>query len=365
MSVMLHLVSPLSAGLFHGAIMESSPSAFQYQDYVAQKLTYGDKFVSYANCSVDPASSKKNDPAAVMRCLRAMPAKEAFDVGEKAASDATAGLFDRILEGGRLEDALAMEWAPVVDFDLAGNKKDDLQMPAGKFHKVPLLVGTNQDEAATFIYAGLNKKVPEAVFGPLMKVIFGEADGEKVVKFYSKMEPQWNDMRDSFSQVLTDYWFKCSSAKVAGLLAKAGVETYMYRFSHLSSFHQVYAGFLPDICQSRVCHGTEMAFVFHATLPNNVTFTEPELAMSKQMARYWTNFIGTGNPNTPLGAGIEVVGSAAAAESVGVQWPQFNVSTRVNIRLDLPIVVESTKDGSAAPPAGVCNFFDSEVGYNH
>ena len=111
MSVMLHLVSPLSAGLFHGAIMESSPSAFQYQDYVAQKLTYGDKFVSYANCSADPASSKKNDPAAVMRCLRAMPAKEAFDVGEKAASDATAGLFDRILEGGRLEDALAMEWA--------------------------------------------------------------------------------------------------------------------------------------------------------------------------------------------------------------------------------------------------------------
>ena len=40
---------------------------------------------------------------------------QAIDFGEKAAGSSTEGIIDRIIEGGHIEDAFAMQWAPVVD----------------------------------------------------------------------------------------------------------------------------------------------------------------------------------------------------------------------------------------------------------
>ena len=43
---------------------------------------------------------------------------------------------------------------------------------------IQVLLGTNQDEAATFVYDGV-PRLPEALFRPLMGAIFGK-DGPKV-----------------------------------------------------------------------------------------------------------------------------------------------------------------------------------------
>ena len=371
---------------------ESSPSSFQYQDYAAQAATFGKDYAKLSNCTHDGAGAGADpDPAAVMKCLRALPAKEAFALGEQASGSAAEGILDRILEGGRVEDALAMEWSPVVDGELSASSPLDaamaagagaVQLPAqplqlfeaGAFRSVPLLVGTNQDEAATFIYAGLPKKVPELLFEPLMKVIFGKTDGPKVVAFYAALAKadDWTDMRDSFSQVLTDYWFKCGSAHVAGLMADkqaavhAAHSTYMYRFAHLSSFAPVFAADgLPKVCESRVCHGTELPYVFHSSLPGNYSFNESELGLSRAMVAYWTQFARAGNPNAPAGNRSNDDGSSSSYRGNStVDWPSFSTAARRNLRLAIPIVAESTTDGSGAPPQEVCAFFDS-IGYNH
>jgi hypothetical protein len=40
--------------------------------------------------------------------------------------------------------------------------------PSAHHRSSPILAGTNQDEAATFVYAGLNEKVPEVAFDPVV-----------------------------------------------------------------------------------------------------------------------------------------------------------------------------------------------------
>lgn len=47
MSVGIHLVSPKSEGLFHRAIMESNPAAFQFQAKEAQEITFATTLVRY------------------------------------------------------------------------------------------------------------------------------------------------------------------------------------------------------------------------------------------------------------------------------------------------------------------------------
>ena len=59
----------------------------------------------------------------------------------------------------------------------------------------------------------------------------------------------------------------------------------------------------------------------------------------------------------------------AAADTGGVHWPLFNGTDRLNMRLGTDVGVESTTTGQKGPlvlpTAGVCDFFDNTVGYQH
>lgn len=75
MSVAVHLVSPLSAGLFHRAILESNVAAFQYQQAKVQQETFGHKFSKLAGC----------ERLSNLSCLRNLTAKDAIRLGEQAS----------------------------------------------------------------------------------------------------------------------------------------------------------------------------------------------------------------------------------------------------------------------------------------
>ena len=183
-----------------------------------------------------------------------------------------------------------------------------------------------------------------------------------MVEFYANLERNWTDARDSLSEVLTDYWFKCASGRIAGAVAAGGSEAYVYRYDHLDSFSAIFAtvGGLPEICITRVCHATELPFSFH-NVALNYTFTPAEVVLSDAMVGYWTAFARTGDPNPKR--------DPASASSIppSPKWPAFERSRRENLRLAIPISVESTKGlqpGGLDTP-GVCEFFDNVVGYNH
>jgi acetylcholinesterase/cholinesterase len=345
MSVSIHLVSPNSAGLFHRAIMESNVAAFRYTKAENQYLSFGREFASLSGCV------QSN-----LTCLRALDAKDAIRFGEKAAGNVGSDIIARILEGGHVEDAFAMQWSPVVD--PGGGDLPDLPLhlfTSGKFNKVPVLLGTNQDEGATFVYAGVDTWLPEFLFPYTMDAIFGK-DASLVLDFYQEAAKTWHDTRDSLSYVLTDYWFKCSGNYIAKLVDAAGLNAFVYRFEHILSFPGLFPTFgLPTVCENRTCHATELPFVFHQHL--NYTLTADEEALSRDFVSYWTAFARTSDVNgaTPAGAG-------------SVYWPRYNVSDRLNMRMAVPRSIESSDDvqqnGTAPGTQGVCDFFDNQVGYD-
>mmetsp|Transcript_34219 Transcript_34219/g.89789 ORF Transcript_34219/g.89789 Transcript_34219/m.89789 type:complete len:577 (-) Transcript_34219:87-1817(-) len=345
MSVAIHLVSPASKGLFHRAIMESNVASYRYQKAGDQKATFGAQFAKLAKC-------KKGD----LTCLRALDARTAIDLGEKATGGVGANIINRILEGGRVEDAFAMQWSPVVESGSADLPDLPLKIMATKeWHAVPVLIGSNQDEGATFIYAGVKEKLPEALFPALNDGIFG-LDGGKVTRFYSHVSKGWHDLRDSMSYMLTDYWFKCSAEYIAAKASAAGVASYVYRFNHLVSFASLFPRYgLPTVCENRTCHMSEVPFVFHNSA--NYSFSADEGVLSAKMLRYWTNFAKASDPNS-------------GGDPSGVVWPIFNGSVRQNLKLSVPISIESTATGQDSGPGtvpqisppGVCSFYDS-IGY--
>jgi len=346
MSVAVHLVSPGSAGLFHRAIMESNVAGFQYQNEAAQRLTFGQNFLKLSGCG-----DWKN-----ISCLQEIDAHDVIEYGEKASGSALEGLLDRILEDGHVEDAFAMQWSPVIDmFELTAQP---LQLfDSGKWNHVPVLLGSNQDEGATFIYAGIRDKIPELFFPLLMDAIFTKS-GKNVTEFYSEASENWHDARDSLSYILTDYWFKCSAAKIALAASKKGMNSYVYRFDHVLSFPQLFPMFgLPDVCENRTCHASEIPFVFGNYA--NFSVDQDELDMSSDFFSYWGSFARTADVNDGISDGERPY------------WPLFNSSSRLNMRIGIPRLVESTKTGQqGSDPAlrhteGVCDFFDRIVGYNH
>ena len=85
--------------------MESNVAGFQYNNDAAQRLTFGKEFLKLTGCH----------EWSNVTCLQNMDAHDVIGYGEKASGSALEGLLDRILEGGHIEDAFAMQWSPVVD----------------------------------------------------------------------------------------------------------------------------------------------------------------------------------------------------------------------------------------------------------
>ena len=93
-SIYLHMASGGSKGLFHRAILESPVAGFQYQKADVQRAVFGRKFAKLAGCAHGNTT-----------CLRALPARTAIGLGEQASGAVGAAIVDRVLEGGRIEDA--------------------------------------------------------------------------------------------------------------------------------------------------------------------------------------------------------------------------------------------------------------------
>jgi carboxylesterase type B len=214
---------------------------------------------------------------------------------------------------------------------------------SGQYAKgVPLLVGTNQDEGATFLYAGV-PLLPMFVAQLAMSVEFGSS-ASKVLDFYAPLFANASaDGREPIARVMTDYWFRCSSQNIAALLAESGTPVWLYRHEHIVSFPDVFSRFgLPAECATRTCHAAELPFIFNNTVLN-YTFTAAEQDMANSAVHYWTSFALSHDPNSD--------------GTQSVKWPPFDRASRGALVLSTPVSTEFA-DASGA----LCGFWDS-LGY--
>ena len=149
--VNLHLLSPLSKGLFHQAIAESG---VDLSIWATKPVSFGLHYAKELAEKLDCATSNSKD---MLDCIRS---KEGTDIEENCES---------VIGNIRYIDHLP--WAPVADKTFLHDTPKNLRKK-NEFHKVPLMISFNSHEGAQFLSATVN-----ATFGLMESVENGVGPG--------------------------------------------------------------------------------------------------------------------------------------------------------------------------------------------
>ena len=153
---------------------------------------------------------------------------------------------------------------------------------AGKFIKVPLLIGNNNYEAGFF---------------------------KTIASIYNDYLPEtaWD--------ALTNYSFSCPAANRANISSSAGLPTWRYRY--FGEFPDLQLTTFPD---SGAWHGSEVPILLDTLWEGNglPPPTKAELAIGNYMRGAWTAF--AKDPKTGL-------------QDYGEGWPKYNAEEKTLIRL--------------------------------
>jgi para-nitrobenzyl esterase len=269
-SVSILAASPLTRGLFRGAISESGGS-------------------------FSPVKS-----ARVPDCMQQLSGAENLGVEfMKRMGVSNLSELRKVSPDKWLDDPMAQMggfW-PVVDgYVIAGDQYKLYE--EGKYNDVAAIIGTNSDEGSLFVRA-----VPPDQYLQYVAAHFGPVS-DKILKLYpvDSVTGTYRPLADLFRDGVFA-WPSWSWAKLQTKTGKAKVFTYY--FDEFKKEPMYAGGPLP----AGAAHGSELVYVFkHLEQNPNAKVTDEQKSLSEQMAKYWTNFTKNLDPN---GEGLP-------------QWPVFS-----------------------------------------
>ena len=178
---------------------------------------------------------------------------------------------------------------PIVDGYSLPKNAYDIYL-SGEENKVPLLVGSNSDEATVL-------GVPPdsaAAFTQQAHRRYGEST-DAFLKFF----PAGSDAeaKDSFYSLQTDI-FAQQERMWERMLTHSGKPAYLYYFSHKSP---IPAGMYPEQARHDLgaFHTAEIVYVFRNFNARPWPWTDDDKKLSDVMSAYWVNFAKKGDPNGP------------------------------------------------------------------
>ena len=253
-SVSILCASPLTKGLFRGAICESGSSFWP----VAETRNGNTAIQNYKAAEKGGLSFQKTLGAKNIKQMRKIPAME-------------------IVKNTQMENF----W-PVVD-GYAITEDQYKLYEQGKYNDVNVIIGTNSDEGSLFC-----RPIKVADYETKVRSTYG-AWADEVLALY----PAKTEMQTYYGQsdIFRDGSFAWGTYAWANLQTKTGKgKVYMYYFDQDSEntiFRSPRGGAL---------HVAEMPFIYGYKFGNG-KMTETEQHMQQIMSRYWINFTKTGNPN--------------------------------------------------------------------
>ncbi|XP_021516080.1 carboxylesterase 5A [Meriones unguiculatus] len=267
------VLSPLSKGLFHRAIMQSGvaiiPSMRSFDDDLKHDLQV------VADC----CDSNVSDSQALLKCLREKSSTELLMLGQNTKS------FTRVVDGS---------FFPNESLELLSQKA---------FNAVPSIIGVNNQECG---YILPMRDTPEILLGSNQSValnlihIFLHIPTQYlhvVSKEYFHEKHSLTDIRDTLLDLFGDVFFMVPAVVTARYHRDAGGPVYFYEFQHRP---QCFENTRPAFVKAD--HTDEIRFVFGGPfLKGDVVLfeeaTEEEKSLSKKMMKYWANFARSGDPN--------------------------------------------------------------------
>lgn len=341
-SVGYHLVAygGRDDGLFRSGILQSGSPAMK-STTVADWQPYFDAVVRKVGCA-----QTEN----VLDCLKRLPWTTLNDV------------FNSTTFSPRVPGIGA-----VLDGDIIVDQSSSL-LRQGRFVRVPVLMGINTDEGASFAPRGINTEeqflsfvrilgANATVLGQITKLYPDDPDLGLPATLSGRPEAaplglQWKRAVAFYGDVL----FHSGRRLMAEVYAKAGVPVFSYRFNVLVNGAQPHQG---------SSHFKEVAFVFHnihgngydlpGNAPNPFRGKGPEYTqLANIMSNMWSSFVATGDPNTSqniaetqitdhespsqkLEMAYDMLNHEAIAHKSKLKWPMYTLDTPVNIVFDVNV----------------------------
>ncbi|MFE9636342.1 carboxylesterase/lipase family protein [Streptomyces sp. NPDC006463] len=281
LSICAHLTSPTAVGLFQRAVLQS-----------------GSCLMSFPRGALGPGTPAY-EPFASQHDVQAAGAQAAGQLG------CTTGGADEALAclRGQSTDRLATAQL-MQSFNRPAYGNALLPLPpekaltAGRFHRVPLIQGTNHDEMRMFV--GLSLAAfpirTEDDYRARLTDAFGAAAPAVEAQYPAADHPT---PALAWAAVLTDRSLTCTTLAASRAIAAhaPGLPLYGYEFSDPNPPALAGLPGNPDFPYG-AAHGFEMPFLF-SSFPTERPLTDAQRALSDQMIDYWTNFTHTGTPNAP------------------------------------------------------------------
>ena len=266
--------SPLARGLFHKVIGQSGGRFLP--------MWYRDRATSYAPSAEDYGKKLGKIFAhggnADLQGLRKLPAEQIMH-----AYQGDAGILTNF-------DALA-----IVDGQILPEEVDTI-FSKGQQADVPVLIGSNEDEAMTFAEDAVNPEVAasldyQVLFAELVSWLLPEVAGQLAELYPTNNQAQ---ARQSWVDFHTDVVFTQPMKVWADRMSNVSSNTYLYWWN----WHPAIGG----STAFKAFHTAELDYVFgnfgeSAGYNFAIDDTPRERQFSALMTDIWTNFAKTGNPS--------------------------------------------------------------------
>jgi para-nitrobenzyl esterase len=252
--VCAHVVSPLSAGLFHRAISQSGG------------CSVGVRTAAAAAEAADSVSAALGCDVAVdeLACLRSASVADVLDAAGLAPEGSEADLGISI-DGGFLPDH------PRTLLD------------TGQFSNVPYILGANRDEGTLF-FIGSTPITTDAEYQAELFTLYGAYAPEVAALYPSSNFPS---PQDALIRTFGDSRLVCSTYDVARRVsAVRRSKVFAYTFHQLPPLPFINA------LDLGVFHGLEIAYVFGSIPPP----TSYDAEVGVHTREYWTRFAEKGRP---------------------------------------------------------------------
>lgn len=252
--------SPLSAGLVHGIIAGSGACMG-----TTGSTERGDQFDTRAAAEEAGRRLSERLGGATIDEMREMPVERLLDA---AAS-------------------LGPHWRPSVDGHVLPASPVEIYA-SGQQHDVPILVGSNADEASLAL--ALPPEVDVDAYRSSARELHGDR-ADRLLGLYPGDTPE--QALESSLQAETDRVMTRAMLRWARLQTQSGdADAYLYFFSHIPPEDglQRYGAY----------HGAEVAYAYdNLGADHDADYTEADYRLRDQMSGYWVAFARTGDPNAP------------------------------------------------------------------
>ncbi|KAM6177265.1 pyrethroid hydrolase Ces2e-like [Erethizon dorsatum] len=253
-SVSSHVLSPMSRGLFHGAIMESGVAL------LPDLISSSSEAISTIVANISGCGNA--DSEAMVRCLRGKSEEEIVAITKS---------FKLI--------------PSIVDGTFLPRHPQEL-LASADFQPVPSIIGVTNDEYGWIIpllfdsadnQKKMNRETLHAVLQDMSaRMMLPPEFGDLLMEEYMGDNEDPQALQIQFHEVMADSMFVIPALKVAHFHRSHGT-VYFYEFQHTPSF-------LKNVRPPHV-------------KADHAHFTEEEELLNRRMMKYWANFARNGNPN--------------------------------------------------------------------